>query len=259
MQVVKWNLPETLTKLEIRVIADSHIGDSFSNMKLLQQDIDYIRDTPNCYCIVNGDLLNIATKMSVSDGYAEQMTPTEQILRGVDLLEPIKNKILAFDRGNHERRVYKDDGVDICKLIAKQLGLMDIYTSGMAVIFLRFGRDKGHKNHHRPVSYVIACIHGTGGGRKEGAKAIRLADLASIVDADIYIHSHTHLAMIFPESFYRTDTSNSSVQKVDRLFVNTGSYLEYGGYGEEYEFKPNALRNPRIFLSGECKHAEAIV
>ena len=32
---------------------------------------------------------------------------------------------------------------------------------------------------------------------KEGrAKAIRLADMACIVDADIYIHSHTHLPMI---------------------------------------------------------------
>ena len=33
------------------------------------------------------------------------------------------------------------------------------------------------------------------------AKAIRLADMASIVDADIYIHSHTHLPMIMKQAY----------------------------------------------------------
>ena len=42
----------------------------------------------------------------------------------------------------------------------------------------------------RQMCYTIYTTHGRGGGRKEGAKAIRLADMASIVDADIYIHSH---------------------------------------------------------------------
>ena len=259
MIAVKRTLSSEIKTLEIRNIADAHIGDAFCNIKLLKSDLDYIRDTPNCYCIVNGDLLNMATKNSVSDGYAEQMTPTEQILKGVELLDPVKDKILAFTRGNHEKRPYRDDGVDVCKLIAKQLGLMNIYTAGMAVIFLRFGRDDSHSHHHRPICYTIACIHGSGGGRKEGAKAVRLADMASIVDADIYLHSHTHLAMVIPEAFYRTDTANSAISKVDRLFVNTGTYLDYGGYGEEYEFKPNTLRNPRMFLSGTVKKAEAII
>ena len=32
--------------------------------------------------------------------------------------------------------------------------------------------------------------------RKEGAKMIRLADMTTVVNTDIYIHSHTHLPAI---------------------------------------------------------------
>jgi hypothetical protein len=81
--------------------------------------------------------------------------------------------------------------------------------------------------------------------------------MASIVDADIYIHSHTHMAMTFRECFYRTDTRNSAVAEVDKLFVNTGSRLKYGGYGEAYEYKPNSRRSPTIYLNGTKKDYDA--
>lgn len=74
--------------------------------------------------------------------------------------------------------------------------------------------------------------------------------MASIVDVDIYIHSHTHLPMIMKQSFFRASRENSSVAKVDKLFVNTSAQLDYGGYGQTYEFKPSSTANPVIYLNG---------
>ena len=105
--------------------------------------------------------------------------------------------------------------------------------------------------------YTIYCTHGSGGGRKEGAKAIRLADMANIVDADIYIHSHTHLPMIMKQGFYRVDRLNGSAQRVDKLFVNTSAMLNYGGYGEAYEFKPSSMDCPVIYLYSKQRRMEA--
>ena len=76
--------------------------------------------------------------------------------------------------------------------------------------------------------------------------------MASIVDADIYIHSHTHLGMIMKQGFFRVDLSSSTIQNVTKLFVNTSSNLNYGGYGEAQEFKPNSKDTPVIHLNG-CK------
>ena len=74
--------------------------------------------------------------------------------------------------------------------------------------------------------------------------------MASIIDADVYIHSHTHLPMVMKESYFRIDVRNNAYRPVDKLFVNTGAALNYGGYSETYEFKPSSKDTPHIFLSG---------
>ena len=112
----------------------------------------------------------------------------------------------------------------------------------------------GKNNHGKSKQcYTIYTLHGSGGGRKEGAKAIRLADMASIIDADIYIHSHTHLPMVMKQAFYRVSAANSSVARAEKLFVNTAANLDYGGYGEAQEFKPSSKETPVIYLDGRNK------
>ena len=142
--------------------------------------------------------------------------------------------------------------------MATQLGIGDRYSNTSAMLFVRFG--KGTKDiHERKICYTVYCVHGAGGGRMEGGKVNRLLQLSSIVDADIYIHSHTHLPAIIKNSYYRTSMANSSVSKVDRLFVNTSSSLDYGGYGELQCYKPNSLETPMIILDGTKHYARAIL
>jgi hypothetical protein len=109
----------------------------------------------------------------------------------------------------------------------------------------------------RKICYTAYVLHGSGGGRKEGAKAIRLADMASIIDTDIYIHSHTHLPMIMKQAFHRIDPRNNTVALVNKLFVNTSANLDYGGYGEAQAFKPTSKDTPVIRLDGTKKAYEA--
>lgn len=259
MKAIKVNLSRDLKNLEIITFADLHLGDVHCDVDLIRKDIEYVKDNRNVYCILNGDILNNSTKNSVGDVYSETLTPMDQLQRAVALFEPIKNKILAVTTGNHEARTWRNDGIDLMSLMCTQLGISERYANESGLIFLRFGAvTNGHKETNgsgksRMVSYTIFVTHGSGGGRKEGAKAIRLADMSSIVDADIYIHSHTHLPMIMKESFYRTDIQNSVVAMVDKLFVNTSARLNYGGYGEALEFKPSSKDNPHIYLNGTKK------
>ena len=151
--------------------------------------------------------------------------------------------------GNHEHRIYKQDGIDITALMCSQLGIADRYSNTTSLLFIRFG--KGAKNgHNRRQLYTMYVTHGSGGGRKEGGKVNRLADLASIVDADIYVMGHVHLPVIMKESFFRVSGANSSVAQVEKLFVNTAASLNYGGYGDKQGFKPSSTTSPVIYLSG---------
>lgn len=256
MQVIKADLPKELNSLEVHTFADLHLGDRSTDFDLIKERIKYVEEKENAYCILNGDLMNNATKTSVSDSYAEEIPPMEQIQQAVDLFTPIQNKILAITTGNHESRTYNKEGIDLTEVMARQMRLYQKFSKSGAFIFLRFG-SQTKKRENRKVRYTIYCNHGRGGGRKEGAKAIRLADMAGIVDADIYIHSHTHLPMVFKQAFFRVDNNNDYVATVDKLFVNSGATLNYGGYAEVYEYKPSSKENPVIYLDGKKKRMTA--
>lgn len=251
MKAIKCDLPFAET-IEIHPMADLHIGDNMCDFKSVMERIEYIRKTPNAYCILDGDLMDTAIASSIGDTYGANLQPMEQLKQCVKIFEPIKDKILAVLPGNHENRVYKSDGLDLTEIMCSQLGIPEKYSPTTALLFIRFGRQIG-KNHNRPHLYTAYVTHGSGGGRKEGGKVNRLADLASIVDADIYIHAHTHLPLVFKESFFRVSGSNSSVALVDKLFVNTAASLNYGGYGDKAGFKPASKRSPVIYLHG-LKH-----
>lgn len=259
MKIIKIDLPRELEYVELHIFADEHIGDEHSDVKRVMQRIEDVKNNPNAYCILNGDIMDNATKTSIGDTYTSEFNPMEQLKKAVEFFSPIKDKILAITHGNHENRTYRKEGIDMSALTAAQLGLSDRYTPTSAMIFLRFGEmSRGMKEWNgsgkvRKMCYTIYALHGSGGGRKEGAKAIRLADMASIVDADIYIHSHTHLPMIMKQAFHRVDKMNSTVSIVDKLFVNTASNLDYGGYGEAGEFKPSSKKSPIVYMSGKKK------
>ena len=251
MKAIRCDLPFA-EQIEVHPMADLHIGDSMSDFKLIMERIEHIKNTPNAYCILDGDLMDTAVCTSIGDTYGANLQPMEQLKQCVKIFEPIKDKILGVLPGNHENRVYKSDGLDITEIMCSQLGIPEKYSPTTALLFIRFGKNTA-RTPHRPFLYSVYVTHGSGGGRKEGGKVNRLADLASIVDADIYIHAHTHLPLIFKESFYRTCSSNSSVALVDKLFINTSASLNYGGYGDKAGFKPASKAAPVIYLDG-LKH-----
>jgi predicted phosphodiesterase len=256
LKIIKIDLPKQIEKIELFTFADEHIGDEHSDLESLKRRIEYVANTPNAYCVLNGDIIDNATKTSIGDVYANEFNPMQQLEEAVKLFMPLKDKILAMTHGNHEARTYRKEGIDLSYLLAIQLGIFERYSPTSALVFLRFGKSRNHGGDSKQC-YTMFMLHGSGGGRKEGAKAIRLADMSSIVDADIYIHSHTHLPMIMKQSYHRIDKQNSMVRIVEKLFVNTAANLNYGGYGEAQEFKPSSKTSPIIYLSGTKKEMSA--
>lgn len=257
MKSIRIDLPRDLERIHIYTFADWHIGDKFCRINDIQSLIDKVKNDEQGYVICNGDLINNATKNSVSDGYSETLSPMESINYLVSLLTPIKDRILLITNGNHEARSYRESGIDLSSIVAAQLGILDRYCCEGGLLFLKVGKEsKGRRDRHgevRQIPYTIYATHGAGGGAKEGGKINRTAGLADIVDADIYIHSHTHLPAIFKNAYFRVDQANCMVNQTDRLFVNTSSQLDYGGYGQVASFKPSSTSVPVITLDGTKK------
>jgi hypothetical protein len=179
----------------------------------------------------------------------------------MELFAPLakKGKVIGGVGGNHEARHYRTTGLDMTRLLFRQLQIEHLYSQDTALIFLRFGEDVGNKNHHRPVLYTIYLTHGSGGGRKEGGKIQRLVDLATVVDADCYVMGHTHLPATLKTAYARPSAANSSISYCTKLYVNSAAKLSYGGYGDIGGYKPNAKDTPRIVFSVRTKDMRAIV
>lgn len=259
MQTTTVDRPSDWKVCEVHCFADVHLGDPSCDGKLLQERIAHCEATENCIVLLNGDLCNNAVKSGKSDIYSESVRPMEQLKQAVHLFGKLaeQGKIVCLTDGNHERRTYRNDGIDMSFLIAQQLGVP--YSPGAMLVFLRFGHDAGRTHHGRKVLYTILCNHGSGGGRMLGGKANRLVGATDIVDADVYFRSHVHEPLIVKRGFFRTSAANNSVSYVERLFVNTAAYLDYGGYAEQMEYTPSAKSTPVVYLDGTKRKMDALL
>jgi len=217
--------------------------------------VDFIRDTPNCYCFLNGDLLEAATKASKGDVYTQKLTPQEQRDAVVDILLPIKDKVLGVTTGNHEGRIYNETGVDLTADIAAALGVP--YRAEGMLYKLSFG--DGNDNHKGKAFVFWSYItHGYGGARTKSAKAVKVERVGTwIPRCDFVAMSHDHVVNVAPDVDFVPDnrgTLNSDgflsgkITAHRKMLVKTNAYLRWGGYAEMGGFPPSDLTTPLIQL-----------
>lgn len=233
---IKCELPQTLgNNIQIYVLSDVHIGDPHCDMEVLKQIVDKIKNTPEMYCILLGDILNTALKTSKSDIYSETMNVAEAQKKAIELLYPIRDKILAMTPGNHELRVWREAGVDISLWLAEKLEITDKYRNEAIALNIKFGKDVDGK----PFHLNIFGQHGQyGGGRKLGSAMNALEDLDGIMcNADIYIRAHTHNAVQGSRKVYYFNQFGNVDCKV-KYYYNSPSVLTFGGYALEKGYKP---------------------
>lgn len=259
MKPIEVTLPQDMKELLLYPIADPHIGDGSSDLKSVKELIGKIACEPSAYVVLGGDLMNNAVKTGISDCYAETMSPMEELALACEILGPVADKVLAAVPGNHEERTYRQDGIDLTRILARELGFEDRYREDFAYLLLSFGLKSRMAAEGRRQSYTVYVNHGNGGGRKVGGKANRLSDLGGICDADLFLVGHTHTPMVFKDSFIRATKNNAGAELVERTFVNTSGWLDYGGYGARRSFQPSSTSCPCVRLDGTKRKIEVIL
>ena len=254
MKTIHADLSREIENLEIYPLSDVHIEDKAHNYKALLRWREEVLAKDNRYVILNGDLINNATRDSVSAVYGATMTPNEAINFLVDFLKPLKDRILSVVTGNHENRTSKTSGIDIMERVCRELGIESKYSPTAINLFVSFGKSLGRD--HRKQIYSIYHRHGSGGGRKVGAKANHLEDMMNVIDSDVFLMSHTHQAITFRKSFYRVDYRNRKLTPIEKVFVNTNAWLGYDGYSVSHGYHPPSLKYPVIYLKGVRKEIE---
>lgn len=258
MKCIKIDLPETIESLSVEIFSDLHIGSKKCDMDLIKQRIERVKNDPNCYCVLLGDIVNNSTKSSVGDVYSEPLSPMEQIKIAIDLFRPIAGKIIGGTAGNHERRSYKQDGIDLLYFMFAELGIADRYSYSAALLFIRFGTNDKYRR--RKMCYTVYLSHGDGqGGRLIGGKANGLQRRGQIVDADIVITGHTHTPFTFRSMSYAVNYQNNSVREREQVFINASATLKYEEYAELYGMTPSSVVSPRFILNGHRREIVVMI
>jgi len=238
-------------------ISDVHFGALEHLNKEWLEFCKLIENAPDTYVILGGDLINNSTRSSVASPWDDTVRPREQKKCMVEMLTPIKDRILCAVTGNHEARSLKDADDDPTYDIMCKLDIEDVYRQNIAFMKLSLGH---RSNDDTPIqSYTFAVTHGAGGGIYTGATVNRNERFGNIIEGlDCLVVGHTHKGTVSKPSKIVIDRKNSKVSMSHYVVVSMVSWLNYGGYAMKKMLLPAHVADPQKLILPMNQHKKRI-
>lgn len=239
-------------------ISDVHLGSPECMEPDFISFIKTVKETPNTYLILGGDLIDNGTRSSVSDIFNATMSPSQQKKEMANILSEVADRILCFVPGNHERRSGKDADDDPVYDIAAKLDLEHLYRENISFLKIQMGvreRESGTKTNGglRPC-YSIVVTHGAGGGIYTGAAVNRNERFGYVIDGmDALIVGHTHKPFTTQPGKIFIDKQNNKISVKPFKVICSTSWLTYGGYAARKMLLPSTHCLHTLTLRGDRK------
>lgn len=219
-------LPTSHTEFNIYFLGDFHIGHVNSDENKLEKHLKQIEKEKHSYCFIMGDIADkrepdhkYFDPAQLSKNYSLKHFVNNCYKRFKGLIKPISKKIIGIHVGNHDLCGSSNHWIEeICAdFNVPYLGYRAL-TQLLPTL----------KNSNPTGPMNIFTTHGSGGGRKSGAKINRIEDEAVSTIADIYAQGHTHyLSYTERLQHYAQKYGGSlNLKEKELFFINTGSYLK---------------------------------
>ena len=239
-------------------VSDVHLGAAECMEKEFMDFVKWVSENENVYVTLGGDLLNNATKSSVSNIYDEVYRPMHAKKMMAKILEPIRDRILCAVGGNHERRSSKDVDDDITYDIMAKLDIENLYRENIAFVKVQLGKTESSGGNRRcgcqRPAYMLAVTHGSGGGVLTGAGVNRNERFGYSVDGiDALIVGHTHKPYTTQPGKIVVDPRNSLISIKPFKVISSTSWLSFGGYAAQKMLLPSTNCLQTLILKGDKK------
>ena len=243
MELISKEMP---ADYEIYDTGDLHIGVANCNEEAIVEMVDDIASKPDRYIILKGDLIDSIPlsdkRFAVTSFKGRRVTtPQDQSNRAMEILKPIKDRILFIQLGNHEYKLINtvDFVGDWCKAF-------NVPWGGIMAKFI-------HLSAGKPQWKGLFC-HGNGSINTVAKDPIQgLANMKALLkrklqylagDTIVMSMGHTHKLLRCKPTIqnqltmtddgekllqsYRVDTDQSAsyIDVEARWYVNTGSFLK---------------------------------
>lgn len=243
-------------------IFDVHLGSQECMEQKFISFIQSVKDTPNVYLVLGGDLIDNGTRSGVTNIFRATMPPGQQKREMANILKVVADRILCFVPGNHERRSGKDADDDPIYDIAAKLDLEHLYRENIAFVKIQLGKydhmDRNHGNGKMRPTYSLVVTHGSGGGILTGSAVNKSERYGYVVDGmDALIVGHTHKPFTTQPGKIKIDLFNNKVSIKPFKVISATCWLEYGGYVAQKMLMPSSHCLQTLTLKGS--HKEIIV
>lgn len=235
------NLPDPpagFDKWIIVPLGDIHYGASSCDYQGFDEYLDFILATPNILIILNGDLIENASKDSPGASVFKQLfPPQDQKERLVNKLASIAHRILYSVKGNHGNRSVKQCFLDPERDISMLLEVE--YFEGQCFA------DIVCQNH----KWEFYSFHGTGSSNSPGGRLNLLTKKNAFHSANIYTMGHVHDLQCSRDYEIIKDDETMGLKTKKRYYVICGTFQKYwNDYAEEWALPPNMTGVPKIEL-----------
>lgn len=245
------------TQFTFYPVGDFHIGNAACDLKKVENTIEGIAKTKNSFVILMGDLAeNIlpndkrfnADEIHPRFKSFYKTLPTEYLSYLVNLLTPIKDKIITIHDGNHEETLQKYYFRNLSAELAGHLNTKYTPAQTFTKIQFEYPNKGGHMK-----SLVINTAHGHQAGRSTGSKVNFMENAVAWIDADIILRGHSHSLFANKTSRMGVNPRNSKLVRKEIIVGHTGSALEtYTSnattYAERADYRTNTDGFMKIFI-----------
>lgn len=250
MKPILFNTPAELNEIELYVIHDLHMGNYLFDGKKWDRLKKHILETENAFCLFAGDAMENAVPGSKSDVFSQLFNPEDQKEWFADQLKQLADRTVCVIDGNHERnRSTKLCGLYPLYDCCQYAGIKDRYRPHFA--FADIGVGSGGHGKQKQIHYVGYIVH--------RAKDLKNFSTADMVDGiDFMVFGHDHDGRDHPRARLSYDSKNKSVSIKSVETINSGSFLNYGGYAADGAYRPNSPKMYKMILSGQGKKIDTV-
>lgn len=245
-----FNAPMEFDEIEIYPIHDLHYGNAQFNMSKWKKLKAEILNQPNRYCVMVGDLMEMAVPGSKSDVFSQTVPPEAQKEWVSYEMGELAERIIAVVSGNHEHnRATKLCGLHPLYDACCWARIQDRYRENFAVADIGVGSYR-HTT-HRQNRYAAFLTH--------KAKEMKNWSTADTLEGfDFMVYGHDHDPKEHSRSHLVYDYINKTVRTKRIETVNAGSFLEYGGYAAREAYRPPSDKLYKIVLCPVRSNEKAI-
>lgn len=241
-----------------------------SSTRLFQQElINRHKDDPDAYFLDLGDGMDLIVgqtgdkrwKASMVDPqYIGQDNPIDRTIEGyAEMLEPIKDRIIAMLDGNHSLSVLERYGTNPTRRVAYKLwGLKEaekriLGYSGFLVT--RFNWYKGKSSRVRTLTWNLTHGISNGTGKTLGGYITSMGTDSTHYIADVHAFGHNHRLAGVDRVKIGVDARGKKIISKKEIILNTGTFLKSfsdttdTSYAERARYIPGELGYMELHVS----------